>query len=216
LAQHGSIVARRPLLPCDALRVRGTTALVARAAQNNAELCAAVARSHGVAGVFSDDAWTAPERTPPRYPDAVTLVPRVDAASLLGRIDDSDGASVKDSFHDLELARFGYRVLFDAEWIHRSSAARRGMPESDDEPVVLLADGIGSVRVNCSGDDVGVSNVEPDAGTAESDLWRWLVAVVGDRYPGLDVVGYESGSMLDAARAAGFTAIGPLRIWIRG
>ncbi len=41
------------------------------------------------------------------------------------------------------------------------------------------------------------------------------VAVVGDRYPGLDVVGYESGSMLDAARGAGFTAIGPLRIWIR-
>ncbi len=89
------------------------------------------------------------------------------------------------------------------------------MPDPGDEPFVLMADGVGSVRVNRSEDEIGVSNVEADGGTAEPDLWRWLVAVVGDRYPGLDVVGYESGSMLDAARAAGFTAIGPLRIWIR-
>jgi hypothetical protein len=194
----------------------GTGALVARAARNNAELCAAVARSQGVVGVFAGDAWTAGSRTPPLHPDAVTLVPGVDAGSLLARIDGSDGASVKDSFHDLDLAPFGYRVLFDAEWIHRISAAPRGMPASDAAPVVLLADGIGRVRVNRSGDDVGVSDVEADGRTTEPDLWRWLVAVLGDRYPGLDVVGYESGSMLDAARAAGFTAIGPLRIWIRG
>jgi hypothetical protein len=122
---------------------------------------------------------------------------------------------VKDSFHDLDLARFGYRVLFEAEWIHRPSAASRGVPAADADPVVLLADGVGSARVNRSGDEVGVSNVEQEGATSEPDLWRWLVAVVGDRYPGLDVVGYESGSMLDAARAAGFTAIGPLRIWVR-
>jgi hypothetical protein len=106
-------------------------------------------------------------------------------------------------------------VLFYAEWIHRTSAASRGVPAPDADPVVLMADGVGSVRVNRSGDDIGVSNVEPEGDTSERDLWRWLVAVVGDRYPGLDVVGYESGSMLDAARAAGFTAVGPLRIWVR-
>jgi hypothetical protein len=194
----------------------GTAELVARASRNNAELCAAVARSQGVVGVFADDAWTAPERTPPLHPDAVTLVPGVDAGSLLARIDDSDGASVKDSFRDLDLAPYGYRVLFDAEWIHRPSAVSRGAPAADLHPVHLLADGIGRVRVNRSGDDVGVSNVAAEGGTSEADLWRWLVAVVGDRYPGLDVVGYESGVMLDAARAAGFTPIGPLRIWVRG
>jgi hypothetical protein len=194
----------------------GRRELVARAARNNAELCAAVARSHGVVGTFADDAWTAPARTPPLHPDAVTLVPGVAPRSLLARIDDSDGASVKDSFHDLDLAPFGYRVLFDAEWIHRRPAAVRGLPANDRDPVVLLADGVGSARVNRSGDEVGVSNVEPAAGTSEPDLWQWLVAVLGDRYPGLDVVGYESGSMLDAARSAGFTPIGPLRIWVRG
>ena len=140
----------------------GPKALVARAARNNAELCAAVARSHGVVGAFADDAWTAPARTPPLHPDAVTLIPGVDAVSLLARIDDSDGASVKDSFHDLDLTRFGFRVLFAAEWIHRPSAARQGVPATDRDPVVLLTDGIGQVRVNRSGDDVGVSNVEPE------------------------------------------------------
>jgi hypothetical protein len=194
----------------------GTAGLVARAARSNAELCAAVARSHGVVGDFGADAWTAPQRTPPLHPDAVTLVAGVDAASLLARIDDSDGASVKDSFRDLDLARFGYRVLFDAEWIHRRSAAPPGTPALDPEPVVLVADGVGSLRVNRTGDDIGLSNVETKGATSEQELWQWLVAVVGDRYPGLDLVGYESGSMLDAARAAGFTPIGPLRIWVRG
>jgi hypothetical protein len=66
----------------------GSAALVTRAARNNAELCDAVARSHGVVGVFATDAWTASARTPPRYPDAVTLRPGVDAVSLLARIDD--------------------------------------------------------------------------------------------------------------------------------
>jgi hypothetical protein len=199
--------------PCDALRAMDDR--IRRAARNNAELCDAVAGSEGVVGHFAEDAWTAPVRTPPLHPDAVTLAPGVDARPVLARIDDSEGASVKDSFHDLDLGPYGYRVLFEAEWIHRASAASRGMPATDDAPVVLLADGIGRVRVNRSGDDVGVSNVGVDGETSEPSLWRWLVAVVGDRYPGLDVMGYESGSMLDAARAAGFTAIGPLRVWIR-
>lgn len=185
------------------------------AARNNAELCDAVTRSQGVVGVFADDAWTAPQRTPPLHPDAVTLVPGVDARSLLGRIDDSDGGSVKDSFHDLELARFGYRELFDAQWIHRS-ASRSGLPRHDiGEIVTLEADGLGSVRANRSDEVVGLSNVEVAAGRDEAAVWRWVVAVAGDQFPSADLVGYESGSMLEAARAAGFTTIGPLRIWIR-
>ncbi|GAB3936384.1 hypothetical protein GCM10027614_12800 [Micromonospora vulcania] len=54
------------------------------------------------------------------YPDAVTLRPGVDVAALLRRIDAGPGASVKDSFADLDLADHGFRVLFDAEWIYRA------------------------------------------------------------------------------------------------
>jgi hypothetical protein len=34
--------------------------------------------------------------------------------------------------------------------------------------------------------------------------------------PGLPIVGYERGEDLAEARQAGFTALGPLRVWARG
>jgi hypothetical protein len=100
------------------------TLLVQAAARNNAEWCAAMGRAHGVAGDFGAQAWAARARTPRHYPDAVTLVPDADRAALLARIDTAAaGASVKDSFADLDLAEAGFRVLFEAQWIHRPASA---------------------------------------------------------------------------------------------
>ena len=96
--------------------------LVRVAARNNAEWCDAFCRTHGIAGRFDDDAWWSAERTPPLYPDAVTLVPGVDAASLLARIDSGPGCSIKDSFSDLKFAGEGFEVLFRAEWLVLESA----------------------------------------------------------------------------------------------
>lgn len=94
--------------------------LVRSAARNNAEWCAAMSRSHGLPGEFGAQAWAAPARTPRYYPDAVTLVPGADRAELVARIDTAAaGASVKDSFADLDLVEAGFRVLFEAQWIHR-------------------------------------------------------------------------------------------------
>ncbi|QNS09134.1 hypothetical protein [Streptomyces xanthii] len=98
--------------------------LVRAAARNNAEWCAAVCRSHGLAGGFGAEAWAAPARTPLYYPDAVTLVPGADPVGLVSGIDTgAPGASVKDSFADLDLVGAGFRVLFEAEWIHRPASA---------------------------------------------------------------------------------------------
>ena len=98
--------------------------LVRAAARNNAEWCAAMCRSHGLAGEFGALAWAAPARTPLYYPDAVTLVPGADPAALVARIDmTAAGASVKDSFADLDLAEAGFQVLFEAQWIHRPASA---------------------------------------------------------------------------------------------
>jgi hypothetical protein len=83
-----------------------------------------MSRAHGLAGEFRAQAWAAPARTPPLYPDAVTLVPGADRAELLARIDTAvAGASVKDSFADLDLVEVGFRVLFEAQWIHRPASA---------------------------------------------------------------------------------------------
>jgi hypothetical protein len=95
---------------------------VRTAARNNAELVDVVCASHEISGTFAADSWTSSRRTPAYYPDAVTLERDVDASALLSRIDDSSGASIKDSFGTLDLSGHGYRVLFDGEWIGRGPA----------------------------------------------------------------------------------------------
>jgi hypothetical protein len=92
-------------------------------AMNNAEWCDVVCRTHGSRTAFDDAAWTSRTRTPPLYPDAVTLVPDPSVPDLLARIDSSVGCSVKDSFASLDLTAQGFRVLFEAEWIVRTNAA---------------------------------------------------------------------------------------------
>jgi hypothetical protein len=89
------------------------------AARNNAEWCDLVCRTHGVDTEFSADAWTARRRSPPLYPDAVTLRGHVPAGDLLHRIDRSAGCSIKDSFASVDLSADGFRPLFLAEWIFR-------------------------------------------------------------------------------------------------
>ncbi|CAL9546555.1 hypothetical protein SUDANB1_04340 [Streptomyces sp. enrichment culture] len=105
-------------------------ALVRAAARNNAEWCAVMGRAHGVASAFEGEAWTAARRTPVYYPDAVTLEPGADPEALVARIDTvSPGASVKDSFADLDLTGAGFRVLFEAEWIHRPAGVPVTAPD---------------------------------------------------------------------------------------
>jgi hypothetical protein len=61
---------------------------------------------------------------------------------------------------------------------------------------------------------VGLSNVVADADESPA-VWRDLAILAASTFPGLPVVGYESGDELKAARKAGFTVGDPLRIWVR-
>lgn len=82
-----------------------------------------MSRSHGLAGEFGAQAWAVPSRTPLYYPDAVTLVPNADRTALAARIDTTaPGASIKDSFADLDLAEVGFQVLFEAQWLYRPAS----------------------------------------------------------------------------------------------
>ncbi|MEV0583143.1 hypothetical protein [Nonomuraea sp. NPDC050310] len=90
-----------------------------QAARNNAEWCDLMCRAHGRPGVFGERAWTNAHRTPVLYPDAVTLSPEARAEDVLPYIDLGPDASVKDSFATLDLTGAGFRVLFEAQWIHR-------------------------------------------------------------------------------------------------
>jgi hypothetical protein len=86
------------------------------------------------------------------------------------------------------------------------------------EVVVLRGDLEGAIVagaiLNRSESLVGVSNLF--AGTGDPvDVWRGCVNEVAVRFPGLEIVGYESGASLDVALRAGFASIGPLRVWVK-
>ncbi|MFC8277142.1 hypothetical protein ACFUJR_32360 [Streptomyces sp. NPDC057271] len=94
--------------------------MITEAALNNAEWCEAMCRAHGRPGSFGPRAWTNAHRTPPYYPDAVTLTADASVRDVLDGIDRRvPGASVKDSFARLDLTGEGFRPLFEASWIHR-------------------------------------------------------------------------------------------------
>jgi hypothetical protein len=218
--------------------------LIRAAARNNAEWCSVVCKHHGIDSLMAPDAWTAKERTPDGYPDADALLPDVDVDSLLARIDAAPGCTVKDSFATLDFSSFGFRVLFEAQWIWRSaSPTSTELPpgwtpvrNSDDlaawavgrspgifctallnEPDLhffrhpRLAAGF---ALNAQAGLVGVGNVlcTPQA---RDEVWTGIVDTASSTYPGLDLVGYEADDDLDAALAAGFRTLGPLRVWIR-
>jgi hypothetical protein len=209
--------------------------MIAAAVRNNIEWCEAMCRAHGIAGGADDDAWVWPVRTPPYYPDAVTLRPSASAAALLARIDAGPGCSIKDSFATLDVP--GFEVIIEASWMYRPAGPARGaewstviasdLPEWErawGEPLglfvpALLAEAqflaarsggriVAGAIVNRSGDVVGISNVfGGDRAGA--------VATATRLYPGLALVGYAAGNDLAAARRQGFDVIGPLRVWMR-
>jgi hypothetical protein len=69
--------------------------------------------------------------------------------------------------------------------------------------------------------DGGIVHRTEIGGTAVAGLWNAFGAWVdvadaaSHRHPEAWIVGYERGAGLDAALAAGFTAVGPLRVWAR-
>jgi hypothetical protein len=213
------------------------------AVRNNAEWCDTVCRAQGIPTRFDDHVWVSLRRSPPFYPDAVTLTRSASAGEVLHDIDTSSGCSVKDSFANLDLAPHGFRILFDAEWIYLTAPPGTGDPVwtvvSDPadfgawetgavfRPVLLNnpdvtflleqggdeRGGRGGVIANRTGPVVGLSNLfGGSTGTAD---WPAAVRSIAARYPGLPIVGYQSGDELAAARRAGFTSTGPLRVWIK-
>lgn len=92
---------------------------LAAAILDNAWWCDLVCATHGITGRFDEDAWVSARRTPPMYPDAVTLTDAVSAEALLARVDRTAGCSIKDSFSALDLTAAGFGVLFDAQWFWR-------------------------------------------------------------------------------------------------
>ncbi|MBQ1014496.1 hypothetical protein KBX53_26855 [Micromonospora sp. M51] len=213
------------------------------AARNNAEWCDIVCGSHGLPGRTDADAWSVPRRSPQWYPDAVTLRPGVDAEALLARLDAGPGATVKDSFADLDLSGYGFRVLFDAQWIQRQPAAPPAdapldrVSTPDDLASWAEAHGGGALfrpalladprvlvlaRHDDRGELTGGAVLSGDGPYGVSNLFTrtgtahdvWRAVCA--TVPDAPLVGYETTQDLSPALRAGFTTTGPLRVWSHG
>jgi hypothetical protein len=69
---------------------------------------------------------------------------------------------------------------------------------------------VGGGILNRGAEVVGLSNI---FGSAIDVVWRSLMAMAGEIFPGLPLVGYEHGDDLAAANRTGFATVGPLRVW---
>ncbi|MBB2923377.1 hypothetical protein [Cellulomonas cellasea] len=220
------------------------------AARDNAAWCDLVCRAHGLDTAVDPGAWVSRRRSPPAYPDAVTLRDDVTWGALASRLDGSPGCSVKDSYATLDLSGEGFRVLFEAEWIHREPPAatprrwsrwapvrtaddleawavahgggptfRASLLEEPTVTVLAARDEHGEVVAGVVGSRtgavVGLSNLfstRPD----HDRVWAEAADALALWAPGLPLVGYERGDSLAAARRAGFSGLGALRVWLRG
>lgn len=61
---------------------------------------------------------------------------------------------------------------------------------------------------------IGLSNVFTPEKEAER-CWQGLLSLLASRYPASPVVGYEQDDSLACALHVGFTALGPLRVWLK-
>lgn len=94
---------------------------------------------------------------------------------------------------------------------------RRALLDLADVAILAIPSADASIAtavLNVTRGVVGLSNVV--TGIADP-LETFIVATdaAGELFPGLDVVGYERGELLDVARDAGFEVVGPLRVWMR-
>lgn len=95
---------------------------VIKAAQNNADWCDIVCRTHGVPGKFLENIWINYQEVPTLlYPNAVIIKPLSektlrDSIEILKKIP-LETYAIKDSFNELPAHTMGCKILFEAEWI---------------------------------------------------------------------------------------------------
>lgn len=200
--------------------------------------------AHGTVGRFLVHTWVNAEPVPRFYPNVVTLTSgEADLAEqrqtvrILLKSHLPGRWAVKDSFHMLDLARLGFEVLLEANWIRKRQpkasvmvsglAWERVGPGGDAFPEALFGDGhfamfsgrrdgaiVAGGTFYRADKVVGLTNVVADADD-EPAVWRDLSTLAAMTFPGLPLVGYESGDELQAAHKAGFEIGDPLRIWVK-
>jgi hypothetical protein len=200
--------------------------------------------AHGTAGRFLVHTWVNAEPVPRFYPNVVTLTAgEADIAEqrqtvrILLKSHLPGRWAVKDSFGTLDIARLGFEVLLEASWIRKQHPKpapmvsgltwERARPSGEAFPAALFGDEnfamfsarregtiVAGGTLYRTEKVVGLSNVVADADD-EPAVWRDLSSLAATTFPGLPLVGYESGDELKAAHKAGFEIGDALRVWVK-
>jgi hypothetical protein len=216
--------------------------LATAAARNHADWCDLIARSIGTSTTRTDDLWAAETPMPQGHPDVVLLRPGAspDWGAIRGA---SNGLSVVDSFADQDLADFGFEVVFEAAWIALDQVgdgttvqwrpvrrdrfsdwlAEHGSlnelePAILDVAEVVVLEAVDAGRfvagaiLHSSDGVIGLNDVFLGDGN-RADAWRSLTGIAHTRFGHAPLVGFETADAVAPALAAGFRAVGPMRVW---
>ena len=96
------------------------------AANNNADLCAAIMAAHGLRTTRTTAAYLCIDDPLPYYPKMVTLDEQA-SAEVMSRLQHSDAQdirTIKDSFSCLDAKILGMKTLFEASWIWHDAIAQ--------------------------------------------------------------------------------------------
>jgi hypothetical protein len=183
------------------------------------------------------------EPVPRFYPNVVTLTPgeadvaeQRQAVRILQKSHLPGRWAVKDSFKTLDIARLGFEVLLEGNWIRKAQPKaatmvsglswKRVKSGSAEFPAALFSDNnfamfsakrdgtvVAGGTFYRSDGVVGLSNVVAEFDD-EPAVWRDLASLAAATFPGFPLVGYESGDELAAAKRASYEVGDPLRVWV--
>ncbi|MWV46978.1 hypothetical protein GRF59_25530 [Paenibacillus sp. HJL G12] len=88
------------------------------AVANNIIWCAMVCDIHGIVHTSTAHLWGVQSRAPEFYPDIITSERDATSEEVMAFIGSRSVASIKDSYANLDLFSYGFRILFEAEWIY--------------------------------------------------------------------------------------------------
>jgi hypothetical protein len=161
---------------------------------------------HGIESELVDGLWQSRQPAPRLHPNAVVIEPTVRAEAIVGRLEDRGRCAVKDSFATLDLSHYRFRVLFSAMWLHHRPAARSRTPAR--QPAHRC-------RCRRSPRQRRSRYLQRIRHPRRAVAWADLCDLFQVMFPNRSLVGYEFGDRLGAAISAGFTPVGPLRVWQR-
>ncbi|MDQ0877502.1 hypothetical protein QFZ77_006161 [Paenibacillus sp. V4I3] len=212
---------------------------------NNIVWCGVICELHGLTQTSSERVWGLLSKAPELYPDIITFSRHATSEEVKDFIGNREIFSIKDSFANLNMVPFGFKVLFEAKWIYHAPVTDVnyvqtgwGVVSSEKDlakwtfaselqkvikPKLLDQKDVKIFMQEINGEISGfIANLSANAvgitnvfSNSNKIIWSDVVPIVSTYFPGIPMVGYENGDDLTSALLSGWTTIGPLRVWIK-